>query len=74
MVLNAVLERPHYSYHRIDGLKVRHSESITIAHFEHFLETARPYDFDIVLEIKDKEASALKAVELARNDQRFFHE
>jgi len=55
------------------GLKVNHAESIDSSHFEHFLTATNPYDFDIMLEIKDKEASALKAVEIARKDKRFFH-
>ena len=62
-----------YSYHSISGLKVSHAESIDSAHFEHFLATTRPYDIDIMLEIKDKETSALKAVEIARKDKRFIH-
>jgi UV DNA damage endonuclease len=62
-----------YSYHRNNGLKVSHTESINIAHFKHFLATTQPYDVDIMLEIKDKEASALKAVEIAWKDKRFFH-
>ena len=36
-----------------------------------FLEQSRPFDFDVMLEIKDKETSALKAVEIARTDERF---
>jgi UV DNA damage endonuclease len=62
-----------YSYHSNNGLKVSHAESIDSAHFEHFLATTRPYDIDIMLEIKDKETSALKAVEIARKDKRFIH-
>ena len=62
-----------YSYHRIGGRKVSHTESIDSSHFERFLATTRPYDFDIMLEIKDKETSAMKAVEIARKDKRFFH-
>jgi UV DNA damage endonuclease len=62
-----------YSYHRSGGRKVSHTESIDIAHFEYFLATTQPYDVDIMLEIKDKETSALKAVEIARKDKRFFH-
>ncbi len=62
-----------YSYHRGGGPKVSHTESIDSSHFERFLATTQPYDFDIMLEIKDKETSALKAVEIARKDRRFFH-
>jgi len=62
-----------YSYHGSGGSKVSHAESIDVSHFERFLATTRPYDFDIMLEIKDKETSALKAVEIARKDRRFFH-
>jgi UV DNA damage endonuclease len=62
-----------YSYHRNNGLKINHAESIDSAHFKHFLATTQPYDVDIMLEIKDKETSALKAVEIAWKDKRFFH-
>jgi UV DNA damage endonuclease len=49
----------------------KHAESIDIMHFRQFLEESKPYDFDIMLEIKDKEASALHAVREAKNDSRF---
>jgi UV DNA damage endonuclease len=62
-----------YSHHRSGGRKVSHTESIDSSHFERFLATTQPYDVDIMLEIKDKETSALKAVEIARKDRRFFH-
>ena len=62
-----------YSHHRSGGRKVSHAESIDSSHFAHFLATTEPYDVDIMLEIKDKEASALKAVEIARKDRRFIH-
>jgi UV DNA damage endonuclease len=39
-------------------------------HFRRFLEESRPYDFDLMLEVKDKERSALRALELARGDPR----
>ncbi len=61
------------SYHSSGGRKVSHTESIDSSHFERFLAATQPYDIDIMLEIKDKEASALKAVEIARKDSRFFH-
>ena len=62
-----------YSYHHPGGLRISHTESIDSADFEHFITITQPYDFDIMLEIKDKETSALKAVEIARKDMRFFH-
>lgn len=61
-----------YSCHKAGSSKVSHTDSIDLAHFEHFLTETRPIDFDVMLEIKDKEASALKAVPVARNDRRFF--
>lgn len=49
----------------------KHVEKINSKHFIDFLEMTRPYDFDVMLEIKDKEKSALKAVEIASRDGRF---
>jgi UV DNA damage endonuclease len=49
----------------------KHSESIDTTHFRHFLIESKPYDFDIMLEIKDKETSALIAVSEAKKDGRF---
>jgi len=49
-----------------------HAEHIDPVDFSVFLERSRPFDRDIMLEIKDKEASALIACNLARNDPRFF--
>jgi UV DNA damage endonuclease len=48
----------------------RHSESIRLDHFRKFLKETSNYDFDIMLEIKDKESSALKALEMAKDDSR----
>lgn len=50
-----------------------HAEHIDTADFSFFLQRSRPFDRDIMLEIKDKEASALIACDLARNDPRFSH-
>lgn len=47
-----------------------HANSITISPFKRFLCQSRPYDFDLMLEIKDKEKSALKALHAARGDRR----
>ncbi|MDK2891448.1 MAG: damage endonuclease [Methanoculleus sp.] len=60
-----------YSTPMPGGRKGRHAESLDGADFERFLgETARA-DMDIMLEIKDKEKSALAAVGIARRDGRF---
>jgi UV DNA damage endonuclease len=61
-----------YSSRKPGGSKLSHAGSIDIAHFSHFLSITKPFDFDVMLEIKDKETSALKAVQVARYDKRFF--
>ena len=60
-----------YSCQQKNGRKGSHSGTVNIDHFRKFLETTESYDFDIMLEIKDKERSALKAVEVAKDDKRF---
>jgi UV DNA damage endonuclease len=47
-----------------------HAESINQNDFRSFLQSTVPFDMDIMLEIKDKEKSALAALTLARNDSR----
>ena len=49
-----------------------HAYSIDLRHFSDFLELTHPYDIDIMLEIKDKEHSALQALTVARKDTRFY--
>lgn len=48
-----------------------HAEQIDGGDFAHFLEISKPCDMDIMLEIKDKETSALAAVSVAKADLRF---
>jgi len=60
-----------YSSQRSGQRKGRHAQSIDPGDFKKFLEETKPFDFDIMLEIKDKEKSALKAVEIASDDPRF---
>lgn len=48
-----------------------HADHIEADGFRQFLDISRPHDMDIMLEIKDKEASALAAVALAKADPRF---
>lgn len=60
-----------YSTPMPGGRKGRHAESLDNADFERFLADTAPADMDIMLEIKDKEKSALAAVGIARRDGRF---
>jgi len=48
-----------------------HADHIDAGDFAGFLRVSRPFDRDIMLEIKDKEASAMIAISLARSDPRF---
>ena len=60
-----------YSSHRISGSKRKHIETINPKHFRQFLQETNPFDFDVMLEIKDKEKSALEAARIASKDYRF---
>lgn len=61
----------HYSSEHPTKGKCKHAETIDLKHFEEFLITTRNFNFDIMLEIKNKEKSALKALELVFKDPRF---
>jgi UV DNA damage endonuclease len=60
-----------YSSQQAGARTGTHAESINLDDFRHFLTVLRPYDFDVMLEIKDKEESAVKAVLVASDDARF---
>jgi UV DNA damage endonuclease len=59
-----------YSSQEPNGLSRQHSETINIEDFNLFLKQSNPFDFDVMLEIKDKEKSAIKAIDLAVTDWR----
>jgi len=64
-----------YSSQRTKGSPRQHSETINIEDFSSFLKQTKAFDFDLMLEIKDKEKSAIKAVDFAVRDwriQNFF--
>lgn len=50
-----------------------HAHALDMADFGRFLEESHPHDFDLMLEVKDKEASALQALGLAHGDLRLRH-
>ena len=59
-----------YSSQEPYGLPQKHSETINLKDFGLFLKQSEPLDFDVMLEIKDKEKSAIKAVNYAIYDWR----
>ena len=59
-----------YSSRKPSGSRRNHADSIDLEDFERFLAQSRPFDFDIILEIKDKEKSAIKAINFATRDIR----
>ena len=61
-----------YSSSRTSSQRRRHIQSIDLHHFTQFLCRTRPHNFDIMLEIKDKEGSALKAMDILISDERFY--
>ncbi|HDP77820.1 MAG TPA: UV DNA damage repair endonuclease UvsE [Mesotoga infera] len=61
-----------YSTQEKGSRKGRHAQTIDLDHFNSFLMKSRPYDFDIMLEIKDKEKSAEAAISVANQDDRFI--
>ncbi|MFO7650855.1 MAG: UV DNA damage repair endonuclease UvsE [bacterium] len=59
-----------YSSQEPGGRRGKHAEHIDLADFRRFLRESRPADFDVMLEIKDKERSALAAIGAAARDPR----
>ncbi len=60
-----------YSHQGTARLNARHSESIAVERFERFLEQTKPFDYDVMLEIKDKEKSVLRVLPILMMDPRF---
>ena len=59
-----------YSSQKKGAPRGSHAETIDLRDFKKFLAAARPVDFDVMLEIKDKEKSARKAADAAEGDRR----
>ncbi|MFX0139461.1 MAG: UV DNA damage repair endonuclease UvsE [Candidatus Hodarchaeota archaeon] len=55
-----------YSTQEVGEKKGKHTTSIDLTAFKKFLQDLKGVNFDIMLEIKDKEKSALKAVKLIK--------
>jgi len=61
-----------YSSQKLGFRPGSHAEAIDLKDFGRFLKDSESYDFDLMLEIKDKEKSAIKAVKIVEKDKRFF--
>lgn len=59
-----------YSSQKPNGKTGQHTESIDLEDFGVFLSITQKFDYDVMLEIKDKEVSALKALKYATFDPR----
>ncbi len=83
--LSYILKKQQETWGEYDGLPMvdyssqkpnsrlgTHAEKINIIDFKNFLEKSKNYNFDIMLEIKDKEKSAIKAYKLVKKDERIF--
>ncbi|MFH1979164.1 MAG: UV DNA damage repair endonuclease UvsE [Patescibacteria group bacterium] len=51
-----------YSSQKLGGLRGSHAESIDLEDFQKLLKETKGLDFDVMLEIKDKEKSALRVI------------
>lgn len=59
-----------YSSQKPHMKKGSHAEHLNNPDFSRFLHQSKPYDFDLMLEIKDKEHSAIKALKILQSDYR----
>jgi len=55
-------QKIHYSQQKTDGRSGAHSETIDVAQFLAFLQQLNDPDIDVMLEVKDKNLSALKCI------------
>jgi len=82
-----LLEPVRASWKKTDGLPMvdyssqqpgkrpgAHAEHINPEDFRLFLQSSKPFDIDIMLEIKDKEKSAELALSIAHNDSRLYRD
>lgn len=61
-----------YSSQDKEGRIGKHTPHIQAEHFKRFLKESAGVDFDVMLEIKDKEVSGREALQIARQDPRMI--
>jgi UV DNA damage endonuclease len=59
-----------YSSQKKSSKAGSHADTLDVKDFQIFIDITKQYDFDIMLEIKDKEKSAIKALKILKNDNR----
>jgi len=62
-----------YSSQRPHEKPGRHADHINRKDFSKFIDETKPFDFDVMLELKDKEKSVLEVIVIIANDKRFLH-
>ncbi len=55
-----------YSSQQSEQKKGKHAETLDTKHFKNFLRSTSNFYYDLMLELKDKEQSALKAIKIAK--------
>lgn len=60
----------HYSQQDSSKKTGAHSVTISLDDFFHFIEMVKPYDPDIMLEVKDKNLSAIKCINALADDKK----
>lgn len=60
-----------YSSQQPNERKGKHASTIDMEHFNRFFSVVSKFDFDLMLEIKDKEKSALRVIEMLEATNKF---
>lgn len=58
-----------YSSQKPNGIRGAHADHLNRSHFTRFLQEVKSYNCDLMLEIKDKERSAIQALKLLKSNQ-----
>ncbi|MGB6681289.1 MAG: UV DNA damage repair endonuclease UvsE [Candidatus Bathyarchaeia archaeon] len=59
-----------YSTQDVKNRRGKHGNTLDVINFKNLLKETKSFDYDVMLEIKDKEKSALKAVKLISESQK----
>ena len=62
-----------YSTQDVKNRRGKHGNTLDVINFKNLLKETKSFDYDVMLEIKDKEKSALKAVKLISESQKLAY-